>query len=110
MNEIAYHHNSSTFSYALAASLLAAQLVQSSPAQPLETKTSPIQFRMYSVCGNKDTFSSFNNPITGSYPHPSMDLEHAMSRFYVNLMGAQEPLEHDFEAVLYANLWDLYES
>ncbi|MBI5861867.1 MAG: hypothetical protein HZB64_06790 [Rhodocyclales bacterium] len=110
MNEISYHHKSSTFSYVLAASLIAAQSVQSSPAQALEKKTSPIQSKMYSACGNRDTFSSFNNPITGSYAHPSTDLEHAMSRFYANLLGAQEPLEHDFETVLYANLWDLYES
>mgnify|MGYP001589188050 CR=1 FL=1 len=32
----------------------------------------------------------------------------AISDFFSKLLAKQEPLGHDFEKVLYENLWDLY--
>lgn len=34
--------------------------------------------------------------------------EQIVSDFYEKLLSEQEPLEREFEEVLYANLWDLY--
>jgi len=111
MNEISYSQSSSTFSQVLlTVGLIAAHLLQANPTLQDEERVGGFLNNTYYIGGNRHTFGSYSNLITGSYEQTSSGFEQSVSRFYAKLLENQEPLEGDFEKVLYANLWDLYES
>ena len=109
MSEIRYGQASTTFSYVLAAGLVAMYLAQDAQAQiPKEHFDKSLLQTPY-LLGDGRTFSSYSNPITGEYNIAPENFEQAVGKFYAKLLGGQEPLGAEFEKVLYDNLWDLYE-
>lgn len=111
MNNISYGQASSTFSYALMAAGLLASLQMPVPFENAAEHGNKGLFQSpYTADGNKPTFNTFGSPVSGSYELTANELERAVGNFYARLLASQEPLGAEFEKVLYANLWDLYES
>lgn len=111
MTKIRYEHESSTFSYVLAAGLIAIQLAHASPAHAGNDHSDRhlLQQPYYSV-GSDSTFNNSANTITGVYKFSPNGFEKSVGDFYARLLNSQEPLGAEYEKVLYDNLWDLYES
>jgi hypothetical protein len=53
------------------------------------------------------TYDKYTNIFTGEYENPNISLEQNLAIFYTKLLTTQEPLEKDFEKILYDNLWEL---
>lgn len=113
MNNVHYGQVSSTFSYALvAAGLLSSSLQMPAPfiEHAVDYGHKGIFQRSYAADGNAPTFNTFGSHIVGVYNLTINGFERAVGNFYNRLLTSQEPLGAEFEKVLYANLWDLYES
>lgn len=112
MSNIRYNQASTTFSNVMAVGLLATLVLHNTPTQNTSEHCKDSFLRKaYSLGGNKPTFNSYSNAITGEYnPASVIGFEQSVSNFYAHLLGNQEPLGVEFERVLYDNLWDLYES
>ena len=57
------------------------------------------------------TYEPTKNVLTGTYPSSTKtEFEDVITKFFEKLSFDQEPLESEFEQVLFDNLWDLYQS
>lgn len=99
-----------TFTYILAAGLVAMHLAQAAQAQIPNDHSDKSLLQTPYLLGDRGTFSSYSNPITGEYNIAPDGFEQTVGKFYARLLDGQEPLGAEFEKVLYDNLWDLYES
>ncbi|MFA6972632.1 MAG: hypothetical protein WC208_14715 [Gallionella sp.] len=112
MNNISYGQVSSTFSHVLlTAGFLA--LLQGTTMQNdnfADRNINGLLHSMYVAGDNKPTFNTVGSLVVGSYDLTINELENSVSNFYSRLLASQESLGAEFEKVLYANLWDLYES
>jgi hypothetical protein len=65
----------------------------------------------YLYRGTPLTHESSKNVLTGYYPSSvETTFETVVTSFFEELSSNQEPLGHEFEQVLFENLWDLYQS
>jgi hypothetical protein len=56
------------------------------------------------------THSQLQSLFTGEYTKQSdFNFEGSMTNFYAKLLAQQESLGAEFEKILYANLWEMYE-
>lgn len=61
--------------------------------------------------GTSPTHEPNKNILTGHYPSSTETaFESVVTSFFEELSSNQEPLGHEFERVLFENLWDLYQS
>ena len=112
MNKISYGQVSSTFSNVLiTAGFLA--LLQGTAMQNdnfADHNINGLLQSRYVAGDHKPTFNTVGSSVVGSYDLTIDALESSVSNFYSRLLVSQESLGAEFEKVLYANLWDLYES
>lgn len=66
---------------------------------------------VFASYGTSLTHEPSKNILTGHYPsYEETKFEAVVTRFYEELSSNQEVLGHEFEQVLFENLWDLYQS
>jgi hypothetical protein len=70
-----------------------------------------VQARDYSfTVKNPSTYDPAKNALTGTYTLSSeTDFEDVITNFFTRLSSEQEPLEAEFEQVLFDNIWDMYQ-
>ena len=101
---------SRTVSSVTVAGVMATQLlVAGVNLEKVGEEQSPIKRNVYEAL-TPPTFDQYRNLLTGDYNQESNQLEDAMSDLYMRLVAGQESLGAEFETVLDANRWDLYES
>jgi hypothetical protein len=111
MNEIRYNLASSTLGNVVMAGLVSiAALNPPLEKEALTSNTGPFSRDMYFSRSSGATFDSFRGEISGQYDRTPIQFEHVVGNFYARLLSSQEPLGAEFEKVLHANLWTLYES
>lgn len=114
MNKYHTNQTSRTFGTVVMAGILASTFL------PPDDKHEPSSIAPHFPGGNNYAFVSrgtslthepSKNVLTGYYP-PSLEtsFETVVTSFFEELSSNQEPLGHDFERVLFENLWDLYQS
>lgn len=66
----------------------------------------------YVVDADSDSsYGSVKNAYTGNYNTGTiLEFEDVITNFYTKLVSDQQPLEKEFEDVLFDNLWDMYQS
>ena len=110
MNNYFVVNSSPTVGY-LSASIVATAMLFSSHSMPVEkTEQLFIKSAPYLTSSEPSTHDQYSNIFSGEFI-PTLDpLIDVITDIYANLLANQESLEPEFEQILHANLWDLYES
>lgn len=64
----------------------------------------------FALHGTSQTHESSKSSLTGYYLSSAKMFEAAITSFFEEISSNQEALGHEFEQVLFENLWDLYQS
>jgi hypothetical protein len=114
MNKYHTLQTSRTFGTVMIAGMLASTLLPSDCNN--EPTSSPPHFSAsnnyaFASHGTSPTYEPYKNILTGHYPSPvETKFEAVVASFFEKLSSNQEALGHEFERVLFENLWDLYQS
>jgi len=112
MNKLMSGHQSSTLSSIVVISgMFVCQHI------PIETNKiylkDAAKKEMFVVDNSNSTYSQYGGGRVNDIPQIKLmdgNFEKKMGQFYAKLLADQEPLGEEFEAVLFNNLWNLYES
>jgi hypothetical protein len=114
MNKYHTEQTSRTLGTVMVAGMLASTFLPSDYNNELSLSRphfSPSNNYTFASHGTSSTYETNKNILTGHYPSSEKTIfEAVVTSFFKELTLNQEPLDREFEQVLFENLWDLYQS